>query len=143
MIHTGRTPAGHAALADLLRQQITSGRLAPGAAVPSDRYLRETYGVGRNTVKAAIQLLCHEGLIVRGQGRISRVRHIHDKRPLDLSGAVRVDVRMPSPREREDMRERTELGVPVWVVTYSDGTVRLFSGDRWTIPGPLWPGGAS
>ncbi|HKN52570.1 MAG TPA: winged helix-turn-helix domain-containing protein, partial [Amycolatopsis sp.] len=44
-------------LADLLRQQITTGELAPGAPVPSETTLMQRYGISRNTVRLAIQLL--------------------------------------------------------------------------------------
>lgn len=39
-----------AKLAALLREQITSGKLTPGALLPSERILGQTYGLARGTV---------------------------------------------------------------------------------------------
>lgn len=133
-----RPAIGHAELADLLRAQILSGQLPPGAPIPSDRYLRETHGVGRDTVRDAITVLRYEGLIVRRQGRVGRVRQAYERQPIPMAGVVRVDVRMPTPQERDALPDRMEVGVPVWVVTYTDGRVVLLPGDRWTVPGPGW-----
>lgn len=136
VVHPGQPAIGYADLAGILRDQIRSGHLPPGARVPTDRWLQETYGIGRETVRAAITLLRHEGLVVRRHGKTSRVRRIYPKQPIDLDGVTRVDIRMPSPDERERMADPVELGVPVWELTYADGTVRLLPGDRWMLPGP-------
>src|SRR5947207_3288797 len=61
-------------LADLLRQQITTGELAPGAPVPSETTLMQRYGISRNTVRLAIQLLRSEGRVVTEHGRGTYVR---------------------------------------------------------------------
>lgn len=131
-------PTGSAALADLIRRQILNGNLPPGSPLPADRYLQQTYGLSRDVVRDALATLQHEGLVVRRQGNASRVRRVHRRRPIDMTGVARVDTRMPSPDERDDLAERTEVGVPVWVVTYADGRVVLLPGDRWTVPGPGW-----
>lgn len=135
MIHPGQqSVGGYADLAALLREEILSGRLAPGAALPSDRYLQQTYGLGRDTVRDAINVLRSEGLVVRRQGQASRVRSVYPMRPIDMTGVARVDVRMPSPTEREDLH--VEVGVPVWDVVYVDGRREPLPGDRWYVPGP-------
>jgi DNA-binding GntR family transcriptional regulator len=61
-------------IADELRQQIESGALGPGALLPSEPELARSYGVSRQTARAALQLLEREGLaIVRPRrGRIVR-----------------------------------------------------------------------
>lgn len=134
VIQPGQRPIGHAELADLLRDQITSGRLGPGAALPSDRYLQETYGIGRDTVRDAVNMLRNEGLVVRRQGQASRVRKPHRKQPVDMAGVVRVEGRMPSPDERDSLG--IDVGVPVWVVVYGDGRTVALPQDRWFVPGP-------
>jgi GntR family transcriptional repressor for pyruvate dehydrogenase complex len=48
-----------------LRQQILSGRLSPGEAMPSERELREAFGVGRTTVREALQGLVAAGFVER------------------------------------------------------------------------------
>jgi GntR family transcriptional regulator len=61
-------------LADLLRQQINTGELTPGAPVPSEQTLMQTYGISRNTVRLAVQLLRSEGHVVTEHGRGTYVR---------------------------------------------------------------------
>ena len=51
-------------LAAILRKQIKSGELAPGALLPSESYLQEEHGVGRSTVRHALQVLRDEGLVI-------------------------------------------------------------------------------
>lgn len=132
-----------AELAAHLRDQILTGQLPAGARIPSDRWLQETYGVSRNLVRHAIATLRGEGLVVTRQGHTSRVRHEHPRQPVDMTGVVRVETRMPTAPERDTMAEPPEDGVPVLVV-WRDGAVEphLLAGDRWSIPGPAWPGPA-
>jgi GntR family transcriptional regulator len=56
-------------VADALREDIRAGRYAPGAQIPSERELRERFGVSGNTVRAAIVALRAEGLVTSHQGR--------------------------------------------------------------------------
>jgi GntR family transcriptional regulator len=51
-----------------IEEDITSGRLAPGAAVPSLSYLAQSYGVARNTVVRAMNVLKDKQLIETRQG---------------------------------------------------------------------------
>ena len=50
------------ALVDALRHRVLSGELAPGAAM-REVELSEEYGVGRHSLRAALQALVHEGLL--------------------------------------------------------------------------------
>lgn len=52
-----------------LRRLITSGRLTPGAKLPSESELIEHYGVARMTVRQAMQELRGEGLVVAEHGK--------------------------------------------------------------------------
>lgn len=61
--------------AELLRGEITSGRLKPGDKLPSSRTLQERYGIASSTVQNALRLLKSEGLIYSVQGRGSFVRN--------------------------------------------------------------------
>ena len=56
-------------LAETLRAEITSGRLAPGDRLPSEAELMERYGLARATIRQALQILRSEGLIVAEHGR--------------------------------------------------------------------------
>lgn len=56
-------------IADHLRQEIASGRLAPGDRLPSESQLIARYGKSRVTVRRALALLVTEGLVVADHGR--------------------------------------------------------------------------
>jgi GntR family transcriptional regulator len=64
-------------LADLLRREIREGSRPPGSQLPTEADFLERYGVSRTTVRAALQQLVNEGLIVTRKGYGSYVR----KRP--------------------------------------------------------------
>src|SRR5665647_3252520 len=51
-----------------LRQQIISGAWPVGARIPPEPELTELIGVGRNTVREAVQSLVHAGMLERRQG---------------------------------------------------------------------------
>ena len=55
-------------LATLIREQIASGKLAPGARLPSIAALRREHGHSRQTVGKAMRVLEGEGLIYRVPG---------------------------------------------------------------------------
>ncbi|MEV5211237.1 winged helix-turn-helix domain-containing protein [Micromonospora sp. NPDC053740] len=130
-----------AELAAVLRDQILTGQLAPGAPIPSDRWLQETHGVSRNLVRRAISILRGEGLVVTRQAQTTRVRPVHRKQPIDLAGVVRVETRMPTAPERQRLDDvlpgGLNEGVPVFVVFRAGvDTPELLPGDRWLLPGP-------
>jgi DNA-binding GntR family transcriptional regulator len=56
-------------LADILRRQIGSGDLPPGARLPSVIKLAERYGIARVTAYKSVRLLVDEGLVVVSRGR--------------------------------------------------------------------------
>ncbi|MFE7466398.1 GntR family transcriptional regulator [Streptomyces sp. NPDC057499] len=57
-----------------LREQISSGALAGGAALPSESKMMSEYGYSRETIRAGVRLLIDEGLVVAGQGQGKYVR---------------------------------------------------------------------
>lgn len=63
----------YAQVARALRADITNGRYPPGTQLPSERELRERYGVSNTTVKTAMSYLRAEGLITTQQGRLPTV----------------------------------------------------------------------
>ena len=75
-------------LQEQLKRQMLSGRLAAGAAMPSERELREAFGVGRTTVREALQGLVSSGFLTRASGRLI-VRHPSDISPRMLDLAAR------------------------------------------------------
>ncbi len=64
----------------LLREQILSGMLHPGEQLPSERQIAATFGISRNTVRNATDLLLKENLAYRQHGRgifVSSVNRDH------------------------------------------------------------------
>src|ERR1700691_6303305 len=55
-------------LARILREQIQAGELHPGAALPSEAALSQTFGVGRDAVRDALASLRSEGLVITTRG---------------------------------------------------------------------------
>ncbi|MCM3533058.1 GntR family transcriptional regulator [Cellulosimicrobium funkei] len=51
------------------RDEVVSGRWAVGERIPTEAALVAEFGVGRNTVREALQSLVHAGLLRREQGR--------------------------------------------------------------------------
>jgi GntR family transcriptional regulator len=52
----------------LLREAIEAGRIAPGAALPSERELCEGFGLSRVTIRKAMDELVADGLLERRRG---------------------------------------------------------------------------
>ncbi len=61
-------PRAYVRIADMLRQQITDGRIQVGQPVPSITTLTQDHGVARQTAAKALQLLESEGLVYRVPG---------------------------------------------------------------------------
>jgi DNA-binding FadR family transcriptional regulator len=84
-----RPPVKAQQLADELGDQIRSGVLPAGDWLPAERQLAETFGVGRSTVRQAIQMLVEGGLIEPVTGAGNRVRgHARAITIDDSAGAV-------------------------------------------------------
>jgi DNA-binding GntR family transcriptional regulator len=70
-----------------LREEILSGRLAAGERVVEGKWAEEL-GVAQGSIREALHLLAHDGLVTKGPGRSARVirlsgedvRHIYDVR---------------------------------------------------------------
>lgn len=67
-----------------LREQILSGEIRPGEKLPSENQLSGDYGVSRQTVRKALQILENEGYIYAEHGRgtfcSERMRHTGQSR---------------------------------------------------------------
>jgi len=59
----------YAQLAEELRRQIRAGTLAPNRPVPSELTLQQTFGISRDTVRHALDILREEGLVVTVRGK--------------------------------------------------------------------------
>lgn len=56
-------------LMEELKEEILSGRIAPGEKLPSENQLTEKYGLSRHTVRKALNLLEQEGYIEACHGK--------------------------------------------------------------------------
>ncbi|GIH22378.1 GntR family transcriptional regulator [Acrocarpospora phusangensis] len=63
------------ALADALRTRVLSGDIPPGTPFP-EQEISDTYGVARPTVREALAVLVHEGLLRRERNRSAYVPEI-------------------------------------------------------------------
>ncbi|MGC5021677.1 GntR family transcriptional regulator [Micromonospora sp. DT47] len=115
-------------LADILRQQIESGEMSPGSALPSEARMTQEYGVGREAVRMSISLLRSEGLVNTVRGHGSYVRETPQRRQVELSPGASVVARMPSGTERRAMQ--LDEGVPVLEVRDAKGDVEVLPGDE-------------
>lgn len=118
-------------LADLLRAQITSGELAPGAWLPSITYLQQTHDVSRTPVRQALAALRADGLIVYERGHGYRVRPPEPLEEVHPELGSLVTARMPTPAERR-MYDVPE-GVPVILVQDPDGLVDIYPADQYQV----------
>ncbi|MFG3603610.1 GntR family transcriptional regulator [Micromonospora chersina] len=115
-------------LADLLRDRITSGDLAPGASLPSELRLAQEYGLSRTSVRQAVALLRSEGLVIVEPPRGTFVRAVEPTETVSLLKGDTATARMPTPVERREL-EMGE-GIPVIVVFRADGSRELYAADR-------------
>ena len=94
----------HHIIADDLRKQISTGRIAAGERLPSEAQLSARYTVSRPTLRSALAVLQGEGLIEKVHGRgnfvrhpLHRIQYVGGGRTSDTQAAsnasLRVDVR--------------------------------------------------
>ena len=115
-------------LADLLRDQIASGELAPGDPLPSELRLAQEYGLSRTSVRQAIAILRAEGLINVERPRGTFVRPAEATETVALRRGDVVSARMPTEAERRSLHMAE--GVPVLVVQGADGAQAVHPADR-------------
>jgi GntR family transcriptional regulator len=96
-------------LADVLRQQIGTGRLAPGDQVPPYRVLEADYGIAIGTASAAVRVLRDEGLVHTVLGRGTFVTDGPRVLPDATSAAPLTPDRPPTPTaEYADLSGRVD-----------------------------------
>jgi len=114
-----------------LLDQITSGEIGPGDAIPTERELCDLYGVSRITVRRAIQELQGQGYVRRTPGKGTFATHTSVRRemgPLNggFSAEMEAQGRMPGSRLLNLQHKPAEKqiafllhlkqGDPIWVV---------------------------
>ncbi len=120
-----------------LHARIASGEWAVGARIPPEPQLVELLGVGRNTVREAVQSLVHAGLLERRQGSGTYVlssselaasmgRQIADARQRDV---VEVRRALEIEAARLAARRRTALAASTLLERRDERAVAYVSGD--------------
>jgi len=62
-------------ISDFMREDIQSGKLAPGDRVWSEHFIMDKFNVSRNSAQKAIDVLVNDGQVVRIQGKGTFVTH--------------------------------------------------------------------
>jgi GntR family transcriptional regulator, transcriptional repressor for pyruvate dehydrogenase complex len=75
-----------------LRWNIGTGVWKPGEALPSERELAAELGVGRSTLRSAIEALRAEGLLVTSMGRNGRTR-LAEPKPSEGAASLKPEAR--------------------------------------------------
>ncbi|MER5453432.1 winged helix-turn-helix domain-containing protein [Micromonospora sp. NPDC002389] len=121
-------------LADLIREQIEAGTLAPGSSIGSEARLSQEHGIGRDAVRMAIALLRSEGLVTTSRPFGSRVREAQERREMELPPGASVITRMPTGAERRSLG--MDEGVPILEVRDAEGGVEVMPGDEVVVTRP-------
>jgi len=91
----GKNPR-YRALAEMLKQQIVSGKYLADSRIPSEHQIAARFNVSRVTARQAIQVVEHEGLVRRIRGSGTYVNRLGpENRPLaklQRAALVRIDV---------------------------------------------------
>lgn len=130
MIDSGADRPVYKQLADIVRSEISSGRLAPSQRLPAEQDYVEQHGISRDSVRRAMAVLRAEGLIST-TARGSRVRGEGEREELDVAPGARVTARMPTEPERR--RLGVDVGVPILVVEREGQEPELLPADRWEV----------
>ena len=68
-------------LADIIRRRIASGEIEVGRRIPSMTEIEAEYGLSRNTIKKAFDVLKDEGIVEAERGRGLFVVRVPDSEP--------------------------------------------------------------
>jgi GntR family transcriptional regulator len=136
-------------IADDLRQQIESGKLAPGAQLPVELELREQYDASRNTIRDAIKRLTSLGLVQRRPGQGTFVTHrinpfVTELTLRDLSSMAEANrrARWSQPKveiqvSREDISG--QLAIPAQAQVISRQQERYIDEIPWSLETSFYP----
>jgi GntR family transcriptional regulator len=119
----------YAQLASVLRSRVLSGEWAAGESIPSIDDLCATYGLGRITVRQALQILADEDLVASQRGRRTYVTYAPEDahaKPL-FSSIAGVDQHTPNYTIRILARTRAkELPAGRWQIGKDQGPYMHF-----------------
>ena len=97
----------HVLVADVLRRRIALGGFVTGERLPAERELAETLGIGRMTLRRALQMLGEEGLVHTSRGRTGGT-FVSGQSPVPAAQRRRL---VASQRERLDQSMEFRLAV--------------------------------
>ena len=115
-------------VANLIHEEIDTGRFTPGMRLPSEKVFAEAYGVGRDVIRAALEDLRRRGLITVEPGRDAQVRPASVHHPVTLRPGDEAIARMPSPAERR--RLHLDEGIPVIEIRNGAGDRELHAASE-------------
>lgn len=124
---TGNVPL-YLQVAQLLRQEIMSGRWVTGDMLPGEAPMQAAWGCSQSVIRAAMSVLRQEGLVETRRGAGSFVRHIPPRLTVAAGPGDIVTCRMPTPAERAALG--VAEGVPVLVVERPGRAEELFDASR-------------
>lgn len=111
-------------LADILAGQIRSGEYKPGDMIPSETGLAKSHGIGRPTVRQAMDLLVRKGLVRRKRGAGTFVREQVPQVDLfSLAGTSQAF-------EAKGIRTESSLVEPVCLKPVNDEPANPFNGGE-------------
>ncbi|MGP7959931.1 FadR/GntR family transcriptional regulator [Sanguibacter sp. A247] len=101
---------------DQLRASVVDGTWPVGSRIPTEADLAAMLGVGRNTVREAVQSLVHSGLLIRRQGSGTyvlsdselsvalgrQIEHVHQQHVLEVRRSLEVEAARLAARRRTD-----------------------------------------
>lgn len=133
MINRSSPVAAYQQLADLLRAQITKGVIPPGGLLPYEGTLAEEHGLGRQTVRKALDVLRREGLVYTERGYGTRVVEPQQRQRIPVPRGASIRTRMPSEQERAEMGIEPGAIVPVVEVLVAGRVRGVYPGDRFEL----------
>lgn len=103
------------AVFEQLREEIVSGRMEPGEALPAERLLSEMLGVNRGAVREALKRLEQAKLVTIQQGGSTRVLDFRQTAGTDLLSSllIRQDGSVDTKVVRSVMEMRSALGADI------------------------------
>lgn len=140
---------------DVIREEIGTGKLKMGDPVPSEREYSELFAVSRMTVRAAVNKLVQDGLLLRNQGKPTLVASTtiqksaqgfksftEDMQSLGIKASSRI-LEMHS--EMSNASVASQLGVPLGSRVFYLERLRLADGEpialeRCYLPHDRFPG---
>ncbi len=108
-------------LADLLIRQIKDGRYKTGDIIPSETGLAKTYGIGRPTVRQAMDMLVRKGLVERKRGSGTYV--MEQKPSVDLFSLAGTSQAF----ETKGIKTKVETIAPICITPVSNDTANPFN----------------